>query len=407
MCGAGVEVLAASTPETDSQDKASAFFPAPNSRVAGKLRKDERGLPQRLPQLDVLRFVAILLVLGHHPAVKIKDMDDAGPVVGTIAVAWHAAGWTGVDLFFVLSGFLIGGLLFAEMRAHRTLDVRRFLIRRGFKIWPSYYFYLFVMLVFVVCVGLSPSSMVPYFFHVQNYSENQVAFHTWSLAVEEHFYLVVPILLAFLTPRPGSVTMVAGFVFLAVTCALLRANQEGGQTHLRIDSLAFGVLLAYVFHFHREKFDRVAHYRILLLLLGLSVVVLSLMPGLLPKVCFFPLTPLGLYVGYGAILTAMMAMPTAWFQGRLTRILMLIGIYSYPIYLWHMDCAFRIIFNLSETTLVQAIPTWVRWLVGMFCYVVLASVTGIVLSRLIETPALALRDRLFPRKSDPIDAVRG
>ena len=92
----------------------------------------------RLPQLDLLRGVAILLVLGHHGAV----LPDKAGMLRPVAMLWHRLGWTGVDLFFVLSGYLIGGLLLAEIRASGRLAVGRFLARRAFKIWPGFFAYL-------------------------------------------------------------------------------------------------------------------------------------------------------------------------------------------------------------------------------------------------------------------------
>src|SRR5690348_13300609 len=95
-------------------------------------------IKSRMVQLDFLRGVAILLVLGRHSVISQRDAGFLRP----LATAWHRIGWTGVDLFFVLSGFLVGGLLFKELRKSSHLDVRRFLIRRAFKIWPSYYAFL-------------------------------------------------------------------------------------------------------------------------------------------------------------------------------------------------------------------------------------------------------------------------
>ena len=69
-----------------------------------------------------------------------------------IANLWMRFGWTGVDLFFVLSGFLVGGLLFRELRQQSGLDVRRFIIRRGFKIWPSYLVFLAAIFVWQIYV---------------------------------------------------------------------------------------------------------------------------------------------------------------------------------------------------------------------------------------------------------------
>src|ERR1043165_6378202 len=88
----------------------------------------------RSVQLDLLRGIAILMVLVTHCGV---DPSHSGKLE-RIARNFTGFGWSGVDLFFVLSGFLVGGLLFKEIRARHSLDVKRFLLRRGFKIWPAY-----------------------------------------------------------------------------------------------------------------------------------------------------------------------------------------------------------------------------------------------------------------------------
>src|SRR4051812_44086102 len=93
---------------------------------------------RRIIQLDVLRAVGILLVLGRHSPLAPR----AAGHFEKFSKYWACIGWSGVDLFFVLSGFLIGGLLFQEIKTHGSLDIRRFLIRRAFKIWPTYFVYL-------------------------------------------------------------------------------------------------------------------------------------------------------------------------------------------------------------------------------------------------------------------------
>src|SRR3974390_1422877 len=76
--------------------------------------------------LDALRAVAILLVLGRH---------------ANLSEVWSRIGWCGVDLFFVLSGFLISGLLFQEYKKRKSIDFMRFFILRGLKIYPSFYLF--------------------------------------------------------------------------------------------------------------------------------------------------------------------------------------------------------------------------------------------------------------------------
>ena len=108
--------------------------------------------PLRMVQLDFLRGIAILLVLGHH---SIMNARNAG-WLKIPAMVWFRLGWTAVDLFFVLNGFLVGGLFFKEYRKTGRLDIKRFVIRRGFKIWPSYYMFLCIQLLWIWVVDRKP-----------------------------------------------------------------------------------------------------------------------------------------------------------------------------------------------------------------------------------------------------------
>ncbi len=110
-----------------------------SSRGASQDPSLAAGIKVRNPSLDVLRCIAILLVVGFH-------MDSVGYRL------WSRAGWIGVDLFFVLSGFLVSGLLFTDYKTHGRIDWKRFLLRRGLKIWPSFYVFLGVTAVlYAVC----------------------------------------------------------------------------------------------------------------------------------------------------------------------------------------------------------------------------------------------------------------
>src|ERR671924_64261 len=128
---------------------------------------DGSGAARRLGSIDVLRAVAVLLVVGHH-----MKLPDSGPTVLRSALAmWQRGGWVGVDLFFVLSGFLVSGLLFREYLRHGTVHVGRFLARRGLKIYPAFYCFLLASLAALVCrKGWPPARrVVGELLFVQNY----------------------------------------------------------------------------------------------------------------------------------------------------------------------------------------------------------------------------------------------
>src|ERR1700712_3376898 len=104
------------------------------ARVPGTTQK------KREIELDFIRGIAILSVLDFHSQHGILFYPFT-------RLGWQHFGWIGVDIFFVLSGFLVGGLLVKEWKLRGCIDSRQFLIRRIFKIWPQYYVYLLIILL--------------------------------------------------------------------------------------------------------------------------------------------------------------------------------------------------------------------------------------------------------------------
>ncbi len=127
----------------------------------------------RIKSIDFLRGIAVLLVIFRHIYLE--------PILVTI-------GWAGVDLFFVLSGFLVSNLLFQEYKQTQTVKPIRFLIRRGFKIYPL--FYLMIFLLFFMETHRSPqfydiykARLLNEVLFIQNYHYDVTLIgHTWSLA---------------------------------------------------------------------------------------------------------------------------------------------------------------------------------------------------------------------------------
>src|ERR1700686_137860 len=210
----------------------------------------------RLASLDVLRGVAILLVLFNHMPAK--------DIHWSLLSGLRSFGWTGVDLFFVLSGYLISSLLFRELNQTNTLNVGRFLLRLGFKIWPSYYVaYGLMVLSHTTSFALRGRSYQllplllpqwPNLIFIQNYWPAAARWpHSWSLAVEEHFYIALPLLLLFLWKK-GKATLVpriCAFIGISILLARFVCGDVWGYawdalyypTDLRADGLMFGVLI--------------------------------------------------------------------------------------------------------------------------------------------------------------------
>ena len=333
----------------------------------------------RNQSLDILRGIAILLVVGYH--------------FSRIPLLFNF-GWTGVDLFFVLSGYLISGLLFSEYKRAGRIDVPRFWIRRGFKIYPSFYVMMAVTAAALyVALGHEPAGIPEECLFVQNYGPH-IWEHTWSLAVEEHFYILLPLLLIalikFSSNRADPFASIPRiFAFLGVVCLGLRliGRAEGvnwvalhAETHFRIDSLFAGVFLGYLKHFRQDTFARLTRKPIWVLGI-LFLLPATMMREYNPFMNVWGLTLL--YIGYGCVLLSMVERPPS--KGLLARGTSYIGRYSYSIYLWHgvvWPLLFRGRFDLRFLALGA--------LVSIPC--------GIVLSKMIEMPALHFREKLFPSR---------
>lgn len=378
---------------------------------------------QRLRSLDILRCVAVILVLGRH-------MDACPPgspyPVDALLTMWKQVGWIGVDLFFVLSGFLVSGLLFAEYQRKESLDVRRFLIRRGLKIYPAFYLLFAVTLLMMRFEGTSidPLAALSEGLFLQSYLP-RFWNHTWTLAVEEHFYLAIAGVIAWMVARGhgrlnpfGRLVPLA--IVIAVTTLTLRCLNHATAayshsthlmpTHLRFDSLMLGVLSAYGYHFHGESVREFATIRrrelfmFAALMIG-PAFVFPLGSNWVMHTVGFTL----LAVGFAALLLACVDWQPSvpiW-ADRLGAVLAACGVYSYSIYLWHMP-----VHVYGSGVVKGLVGTRGGHFGGLMIYLVGSVFVGIVMSKLVEYPVLKWRDRLFPsrtaaRRPQPVVAEGG
>lgn len=322
----------------------------------------------RNPSLDVLRGVAVLMVVLSHYAYF--------SVLGKLAI--------GVDLFFVLSGFLISGLLFSELETKNTIRIGRFLIRRGFKIYPAFYFFFLISLPLMPAMARTPGRVAAELFYLQPYLPH-IWQHTWSLGIEEQFYFLLPILLLILGRTRRLHWIPAISVGIVLWCSIARmfwSPNASAETHLRIDGLFAGVGLKYCQMFHREMFLRWAR---------------RWQTGIMGLVFLFPVlfsaenSRLGsmhlslnltcTMLGFSALLLFAQG-----FQLR-NRAVEAVGRYSYSIYVWHM----------LVSGFWHGLPLSIWGFVGN---VVTAILLGVIMAAVIEFPALAIRDRIFPSLTD-------
>ena len=341
----------------------------------------------RILQLDVLRAIAILLVVGSHL---------------TFHPALSRFGWTGVDLFFVLSGFLVSGLLFQDYKTSGQIHWSRFIVRRGLKIYPAYYALLAATVLFF-SLGGTPiiwSSLWPDIFFLQDYWPGTWG-HLWSLGIEEQFYIVLPLCLWIMAQRrqPHPFRWLLWLcAFVATACLSLRCAQfyvvrpfdhhsHMRPAHLRLDALFFGVLLSYLNEFRPSIWNAFLYGKGRFLL---AVSLVCIIPALLfeQSTAFMYIFGLSLlYIGYGGILVYSVSYLRG--TGFLVRSLGRIGQSSYSIYLWHLPIA------AISVSVLQDRLHWDRTVVFVI-YLVASIAFGIAMSHAIERPVLQLRERLFP-----------
>ncbi|MFN8554889.1 MAG: acyltransferase [Candidatus Obscuribacterales bacterium] len=368
-------------------------------------RVNSNSKESRIKQLDVLRGIAILLVLGHHsfsiPA-SILQIPLAGFLIGT----YQSVGWAGVDLFFVLSGFLVSGLVFTEFKQSLSFDLKRFLIRRGFKIYPAYYFFSVVGWITIPWILIDLRNywrpILCELCFVQNYGSSIWA-HTWSMAVEEHFYFLCGCLLLFLSRQKYAFTVIPkiGLVLGIGACAWRFATCLNGAwnyhylyyTHLRLDSLFAGVVLSYLYHCQRAWLDRIASGRVKLMLVASAILVSPCAFFGIRGLWTFSVGLTCLYLGFTLLLLSSLygSIPP---KGFAIGILSWIGYFSYSIYLWHQP-----VFAVVGILAIFIHDPIVRFCTQTALYVSLSFLTGFLMARWIERPFLKLRDRIYPSRS--------
>lgn len=362
----------------------------------------------RLKQIDFLRGIAVIMVLfRHHYFLGILKQ----------------VGWAGVDLFFVLSGFLVSGLLFSEFKKFGNIKGFLFLIRRGFKIYPLFYFLIAGTIVRVLYEkflgsGLwteDPMKILGELIFLQNYI-GSLWVHTWSLAVEEHFYFSLTILVFFfvkwkiLTHKQFFTSFV---LVICLACITLRIINNFNHpythythlfpTHFRYDSLLFGVFMAYQYHFNKENLTAFfSKYKIKLYVLA-SLFISTLF--FYPEETFF-MNTIGLsflYVGFGIILIQFVITPNI--NENISKIISkplynwigIVGYYSYSIYLFHLLAK-----NFIADWLVKKLPFELHFRIEFVLYFFTSIFLGILVSKIIEIPFLKLRDKYFPRRAKAI-----
>ena len=365
----------------------------------------------RMASLDVLRGIAILMVLVVHA--PWPEWISAHPAGHILRVGRH-----GVDLFFVLSGYLISRLLFKEIHTTGSIQLIRFWMRRGFKIWPSYYIaYLSAGMISAFWVGsesvdLSAQFAWPNFVFLQNYIPEHRWFASWSLAIEEHFYTALPLLLlALVKLKQYARLLVPTLIAICAAVPVMRFLTEDPtavylQTHLRMDALCYGVLLGYCEHKQIDwPFQLVCNHR-------KKAVFFTFLAMTIPVA--FPFenkithsVGLSVLAIASAVWTGHASANPNWgsnsnpFVRRALGTIAKIGVYSYTIYLVQ-----QFVIQLIDVSKKLSVTSQIMNSHGPQIAVFIggAIVVGWALSASIERPFLALRERWVPKKQFAKDA---
>jgi peptidoglycan/LPS O-acetylase OafA/YrhL len=233
--------------------------------------------------------------------------------------------------------------------------------------------------------------------------------HTWSLAVEEHFYLLLPLLLiALVRGRSGAkalallpwVCVVVAAVDLGLRCYMSQYpfvfSEMMFPTHLRLDSLMLGVLLSYWFHFHEQRTVAFCSRFAWWLYAGGIVLLLPVFIWKIEDHAWMYTVGVTMFsLASVMLIAATLGRPIG--NNRLTRALAYFGTFSYSIYLWHGPVKWW-----GLPTLTWAAGTELSTWVTIPFYFVASLAVGVLMAKLVEMPVLHLRDRFFPSRSRPL-----
>lgn len=264
---------------------------------------------KRVFGLDLLRALAILIVVNGHAFIFLNDTYlSSFPFIKLV---------DGVDLFFVLSGFLIGTILLATINQNQNFEtdaLLNFWKRRWYRTLPNYYLILMVN-IFLVYFKIITEDFSQFnwkfFVFLQNFSSPFVGFfwESWSLAVEEWFYLLSPLLIYFLIKKisPKNAFLITAIVMLLVSLLyrIKLYNPEFTRFEIditlrklvltRLDSIAFGLLAAWLYYYYRNLWN---NYRKVTFILGILTLCFTSQYRATPdsvysQIWFFTISPFG------------------------------------------------------------------------------------------------------------------
>lgn len=356
--------------------------------------------PARLVGLDTLRALAIALVLMSHYNGFVRHAPGFG-AIGSI-------GWAGVDLFFVLSGYLIGNQLLAPLARGERLDLRTFFARRLLRTLPNYYVVLAIYLLLrdSPIAGKSMAPVWRFLTFTQNFGMNygETFTHSWSLCIEEQFYLVLPLAVIALVGRKRSPLLLWCALIAAIAAGMTArgiAFMDGKDVFAapvyyssfgRFDELLPGVAIALLKNFHPITFARLLRYGNALLVAGLASAA-AVLYGVMNEV---PNAFLASAFGFSAVavsfalLTCSALSPSSLLNRLHIPGAPSLALWSYAVYLVHKPIFMALRPELQRLGIDTGEPLTIIMVMAV------GIAGGWLLYRLVEYPFMQLRAHFYP-----------
>jgi peptidoglycan/LPS O-acetylase OafA/YrhL len=369
--------------------------------------------------MDGLRTLAIVLVLFRHAIKAIESRLDNAFSMSLPWGDWNLAtpmlnGWVGVDLFFVLSGFLIGGHLIRQRDGFSLNSLGHYFGARALRIVPTYF-----CVLFLVAGGFCPlytpladdilPALIWHMAFLQDYLPSNFIVAFWSLGVEEKFYILAPLLVLGTSRIKSLKARFALLTTLSLAPMALRATTLGfvdfdftsyrayfetfrSPFHLTFDSLLIGVVCAEICS-HPKLRAKLATMATGLLCLGITIIGVHLVPyDLMGSITVYDVVfqPFALSLGFGLIVLALVLIDPkkGWVASRFS----LIGArLSYSLYLVHM----ALIPSAMVPTLLSGTEGMSAFAIFFAAFVVLSTAASLALHFAVEKPFLLLKSRWF------------
>ncbi len=370
------------------------------------------------PCLDMLRSIAITLVMLAHFNAKLYPLPKTG-----FFQLFVSKGWNGVGLFFALSGFLIGGQIIEALQRD-SFSFKIFYIKRFWRIFPPYYFSLLIVII-IYFIGLADNNVIQstketpiilrallyHVFYLQNYIQPPIlqAGLYWSLALEEQFYILAPVLLYIVWRyfKPFFTLILTGLILLAMTIRFLLYTPSVNWLYdirfpfqTRFDSLLFGVLAAYLFIFYNRKLKDSSLVRVMLFLSSFAAIVVFMAVdnetnGYFNTCWFFSFTGFGF-----AALTLSLVISSfdLYIHRYLKKFFTLVARLSYTMYLYHLIFIFpvgEIIIKVHKYFGFQ--PSITGFIISFVVYFGAVLLISALVYRVIDRPAMNYRNKILSK----------